>query len=880
MNTPKTSLYQLDNGLRILVLPRSHVPKVSVQLWYAVGSKDEKDGEKGIAHLIEHMLFKGTEKLSESDINLITHKLSGSCNAFTSYDYTGYLFDFPSQHWHYALQILCDTMENASFKDELLTSELKAVIQELKMYKDDYISTITEQMLGAIFQGHPYHHPIIGYKHDLWSLSREKLVNFYKKYYIPRNATLIVVGDVLPDDVLKQAQKYFGSLPSGNAIIKQENYFSPDVRTQSVTIYRDIQQPFVLYSWVLPGVSAKKDFIIDTLSWILSSGKGSRLYKKLVNEMELATDVEGFFYDLFEHGMFFIRVHPTSEKNIQKIAMVIEQELTSLIRDGVQECELERAVKKISADYLHMAEDNQKYAYGLGKYLLATGDPDFFINYVNLLQTALVEKTLGKQVQELVREYARPTLMNCGSVFPVSEQDREYWLHFQELSDTEDERVLKGRVREGVVEDGRAVDAIEVLQQKLFAFPQPEKFILDNGLTVIMHHMPTVAKTELLIDTKTKHYYDPENKLGLGEYAAQLMLEGTQQRPGNSFSDWTESLGMNIDNSAGQLSVSVLSTDLEQGLEAAHQILTQATFDEEAVEQIRSRITSEIKELWDSPTRFISLLAREAVYKQHPYHKSNMGSLDSISRITRNDLINYYKKTSSPHEARLIIVGDLSEKDVKNLVLKKLGLWQGDKIADLTYPSLSVEAGKNINYPMARDQVVLGYAGVSVNRLSPDYDVLFLYDQIFTGGVLHSMSSRLFDLREQSGLFYTIGGSLVHRVDTQPGMIFIKTIVSPDRLIEAENAIERVLDTGIDTVTEQELESARQAIVCGLLDLASTQAQTAGLLLAQDIYDFSHTYFAKRADMLAKITLADLKNTVKKYISSKKLVKIRVGRVA
>ena len=127
----------LKNGLTVLVLPSSNIPKVSVQLWYNVGSKDEQSGQKGIAHLIEHMIFKGTKKLSESDINLIVNKLSGYCNAFTSYDYTGYLFDFPSEHWHESLPMLADCMKNCTMKEDFLNSELKAVIQELKMYKDN-----------------------------------------------------------------------------------------------------------------------------------------------------------------------------------------------------------------------------------------------------------------------------------------------------------------------------------------------------------------------------------------------------------------------------------------------------------------------------------------------------------------------------------------------------------------------------------------------------------------------------------------------------------------------------------------------------------------------------------------------------------------------
>src|SRR3990170_7174781 len=203
---------KLDNGLTVLVYPRHSIPKVSTQLWYNVGSKDEKTGEKGLAHLLEHMIFKGTKRLSESDINLITTKLSGSCNAFTSYDYTGYLFDFPTQNWKHSIEILANCMTNCTFKEELLNSELKAVIQELKMYRDYYSSGLMEELVSTIYSDHPYHHPIIGYKQDLWNITRESLLEFYHKHYTPNNATLVVVGDVEPNEVFNTANEYFGHI--------------------------------------------------------------------------------------------------------------------------------------------------------------------------------------------------------------------------------------------------------------------------------------------------------------------------------------------------------------------------------------------------------------------------------------------------------------------------------------------------------------------------------------------------------------------------------------------------------------------------------------------------------------------------------------------
>jgi len=206
------------------VYPLSATSKVSTQLWYHVGSKDKCSGEKGLTHFLEHMLFKGTERMAESDINLFSHKLSGYCNAFTSYDTTIYLFDMPSQHWHVVLPVFVDCMQHARLDQEHINSELKTVIQELKMYRDEYSGHLFDELVSTIFADHPYHYPTIGFKHNLWNLKREALSQFYRTHYIPNNATLVIVGNVNPDEVYRCVKMEFGGL-KGNPDYKKRVFY-------------------------------------------------------------------------------------------------------------------------------------------------------------------------------------------------------------------------------------------------------------------------------------------------------------------------------------------------------------------------------------------------------------------------------------------------------------------------------------------------------------------------------------------------------------------------------------------------------------------------------------------------------------------------------
>lgn len=871
----KVSKHVLSNGLTVLAVSQKIIPKVSIQLWYNVGSKDEKQSEKGIAHLIEHMIFKGTEKLSESDINLITHKLSGSCNAFTSHDYTGYMFDFPSQNWSEALNILADCMKNCTFKKEFLDSEFKAVIQELKMYKDDYVTSIIENMFPGIFYDHPYLHPIIGYKQDLWNLNRQELVNFYKKHYIPNNAALIVVGDVDAKEVFDLAEKAFGEILPELSYKKDKFYHTVDLRSTSVTLYRELKQPIILLAFVIPGIREKKDYLVEAFSWILGNGKGSRLYKKLVDEMQLLTELETFAYDLFEYSLFFIKLQPKKLDDLDKILGIIKSEIEDLALNGSTPAELKRAIKKTEVEYLHLMENTQKQAYGIGKYFLATSNENYIYEFVDYPK----DNDLNEEIKQLAINYFRPSSMHIGKVLPVDSKEKPICKIIQDISDQEDAKVLRGRLREAEVEGGVAVNLIKSKEAKAFEFPKAEKFYLSNGLKVLYAYNDYLPKIDLILDFKAKFYYDPDVHQGIENFVFDMFLEGTEKYNATTFADILESNGMLFSATNGQIKMSMLQDDLEKGLELLNEILCKLSIEETAVEKIRAQILSDIDNYWDSPTEFFSQIARETVYKDHPFSKSPIGSDKSISYISRDDLKSYYKKYISPKGARLSVVGNVDIKNLKQNLEKYLGSWIGQEIPDLNFVKLDFVKKKEINYPIVRDQVVLGYVGLSVDRRSPEYDKLLLFDQIFGGGVLGSMSSRLFDLRERTGLFYTISGSVINKATKQPGMIVIKTLVSNDSLADAQKVIENAIDTVADTLEPQELIDAKNALINSLVDNFATSLNIAQAILAQDFYDFPDNYFDIRAQELSSISLEQVQHVVKKYLSNDKLAKIRIGRV-
>ena len=864
----------LANGMTVLVRPVQTLPKVSLQIWYQVGGKDEKSGEKGIAHLIEHMIFKGTKQLSESDINVITHMLSGSTNAFTSYDYTGYLFNLPKQHWHEALFIFADSMQNVAFKDDHLNSEMKAVIQELKMNRDNYTRSLIMEMLASIFPDHPYHYPVIGFKQDLFDVHADRLRDFYKKHYWPNNATLVIVGDVDPEDAFEQAKKYFEKIPANKDYKKEEFYHNKDLIAHNVTIYRDVQQPTGVVAYVIPGANTKNEHLLNVVDLILGEGKGSRLYRKLVDETQLATSLSCFSFLLFEHGIFFIAYEPKNIQDIPKINKLIQEEIDSIVKNGLTDIEFTRALKQARMAYYGLLESIETQAREIGKAYLATGDENFAFHFLDK-----PKNEVEAQIKDLFATYFKPAFMHTGTILPLSDQDKKEWTKMQKESDEYDVKFLAARPRSTQIEAPLYAKKIKPKEATFFDFPKASNLTLSNGLKVLYYNNPSTPKINLILSLKARDFYDSQKLPGIYNFLTSVMQEGTKNYTAAQLAQELESRGMSLSIAPGLMSMSMLSADLQKGLELLEEVITSPRFDTAEIEKVRVQLLAEIKNFWDTPAAFSKQLISETVYKGHPYSKNIIGTKESIEKITKKDLIELHKELISPDGARLAIVGDISNYDLKQVLEKSLGSWKGPKVADVEFPKLEPVKPCQVIHPINRDQIVLCFAGLSVTRLNPDFDKLLLFDQIFGGGALGSLHSKLFQLREQSGLFYTISGSLVAASDEQPGMVLVTTIVSLDRLEEAEKAIKQVIQNAVDEITPEELQEAKHAIINYIVNNFATNKSMAGIFLSLDRFGFPRDYYDTRAQKISAITLDQVKEAVKKVLNNESMFTLKVGRL-
>ncbi|MBU1007883.1 insulinase family protein [Candidatus Dependentiae bacterium] len=867
---------KLSNGMNILVRPSRTIPEVAVQLWYNVGSKDEQEGERGMAHLIEHMIFKGTKKLSESDIDLITIKLGGYANAFTSSDYTAYVFKLPSNVWSEALQVLSDCMCCARFDPQMLNSELHAVIQELKLYKDNYEEALIEKMSAGIFSPHPYHHPIIGYKHDLLGLDRDSLYAFYKKHYHPANATLVVTGDVKREEVFAYAEKYFGKIPSPSGYEKKKNNFVDDIFNVTVNLPREVDNPWAFYTYPVPGFSSGDTYLINMIEFLLAKGRSSRLYEKLVNETKIATTVGCFTLEMFEKSLLIFYVQPINIESLPRIEALIEEEFKAVTQESIEEWEFLSIKKKAEIGYYSLLENVERQAELIGGSFLATGKVTYIDSYMGA-----VKKVRRNDIAKGVATYLKPFRQHKGYLLPANDEEKFRWMELQKKSDALDKEILKRCKRTTPIEPGRFVIKVKDKPLPEFRYPIPKAFVLDNGLEVLFYHRPATPKLSLLLSFKADYLHEPTELGGMSRFVSQLLREGTKRSSAKELNRYLEAHGIILSTASGFVGLDLLNQDLDKGLTILREILMEPAFAPDSIEKIRQQMLMELQEYWDSPMAFVGTLAREIVYKGHPYSKNRFGYKECVSTFSRDQIVDFYNEYLTPQEALFVMVGDLSgydENKLRRLLEKHLGSWKGKQVDDLFFPEITYSEPKMVHHEINRDQVVLALAAPSVSRVDNNYDAMSILDFVFTGSGL-SMSSRLFQLREQTGLFYTIGGSLVHGAGRAPGMMFIKTMVSVDKVGVAQNLIKKSMKNLRENgISHEELFVASKALMTASTRIFESNSHIAKTYLFLKRCGINLDLFDKRSAILSILKVGAINSTARRYCRENILSTIRVGR--
>jgi zinc protease len=358
----------LDNGLTVITKELHDKPVVAAIIWYRVGSRDEELGQTGKSHFLEHMLFKGTPKYGKGEIDLLTLKNGGANNAFTWLDFTAYYFTFASDRWQTALEIEADRMRNTTFAEEEFESEKQVVEEELRIGLDGPWEALENEVWATAFRQHPYHWPTVGWLDDLESATGADMKAYYDKWYHPRNATLVLVGDFNREEILARVETLFAAIPAGPEAQQRRIIEPPQRGEKRVVVKKETPVERLLVGFHAPPIAHPDAYVCQIIEAVLSTGRSSRLYQRLVERDQSVTSASANFHDHIDPSLFYFKAELKPGFALAAVEQAIYDEIDRLKHEPVAEAELEKARRQIEADLVMSHEEPLQQAMLLGQF--------------------------------------------------------------------------------------------------------------------------------------------------------------------------------------------------------------------------------------------------------------------------------------------------------------------------------------------------------------------------------------------------------------------------------------------------------------------------------------------------------------------------------
>jgi zinc protease len=365
----------LANGLKLLLLEEHKAPVAVFQIWYRVGSRNESLGRTGLSHLLEHMMFKGTEKLGPEEYSKIIQRNGGNTNAFTTQDYTTYFATIASDRIGVVTELEADRLGHLKLTDEQYVPERQVVMEERRLRTEDNpVSALFEQISAAAYSAHPYGWPIIGWMEDVRQSTVEDLKDYFKTYYTPNNAVIVAVGDFDAKQLAAEIAGTFESLPAGSAPPTVRAIEPPQQGQRRVALRREAQLPFVGIAYHVPNLRSPDAAALEVLAAVLAGGKSARLYRELVYRQRLAREVgANADYTAVDPGLFALYGQPLPGKKVAELEKAILAEVTKLQKAAPSARELEKAKNGIEAGFVFAQDSGFYQGLLLGQYEMAGG---------------------------------------------------------------------------------------------------------------------------------------------------------------------------------------------------------------------------------------------------------------------------------------------------------------------------------------------------------------------------------------------------------------------------------------------------------------------------------------------------------------------------
>jgi zinc protease len=871
--------YRLANGLEVILSQDKTLPLVAVDIWYHVGAANEEPGRTGFAHLFEHMMFTGTKHIARGVAEKLLEGVGGTdSNASTSFDRTNYYDTVPSNQLELALWTHADRMGYLldSLDQTALSNQQDVVRNERRQSVENRpYGIVDEAIFHALFPpGHPYRPEIIGSHLDIQEASLGDIRDFFKHYYRPNNATLTLVGDFDTAAAKRLVQKYFGSFRRGPEV-PQPSVVTPALTSEKrLTVTDRIELERLDLAWLTAPRFKPGDAELAIAGYILAGGKSSRLFKKLVYDLQVAQEVSASQDPYALTSIFEIEAVARSGHTAAELQPLIDAELDRLASEPPAEAEVESARNQIERSLyqsLQKVGGSGGRADLLNTYNHYTGDPGYLPKDVERY-SRVTPADVQRVVREVLRKDARVVVL---AVRGDKQLD----------PDPPAPKMAKNPGTEAINADERWRNAVpKGGPARAPVLPAPQSFVLANGLKVLYlqrQNLPIVS-AQLVVDAG-RSAGDPLLP-GVSDFTAAMLEEGTTSRNSQQLSDELEHLGASYaaqtQRDVTSLEIDALARNFPDALSLLADMAQHPSFPVDEVERQRKSRLSSIAELRENGGALADAALARALYgPAHPYGSSTIGTEESVQRIGEADLRSLWQRHFRPDTAALIVVGAIDGASLKALVERQWGAWQpaGSATAAPTGapPAKAAPSTARVIIVDKPDspQTALRIGRIGTVRTTPDFAAMQVLNEAFGG----AYTSRLnLDLREDKGYTYGIGSRFAY--GRMPAPFAIRTSVRSDvSAPSVEEVFVQLKRVTSSPLAADELKRARGSLTQSLPGLFETNEATAGSFADLFAYGLPLDYYRKLPAQFNAVTAPALEALARRYLDPAGMVVILVG---
>jgi zinc protease len=848
-------IFRLNNGLEV-VLEENHVaPVVAFQAWVKIGSADEPPKLAGIAHVFEHMLFKGTKRRGVGEIAREVEGSGGEINAWTSHDETVYHLVLASRFFDAGLDILADTLQNASFDPAEFDRERHVVLEEIKQGLDDPERQAGQGLFHAAFDQHPYGRPIIGTEATVGRLRREDLVAFFSKCYVASNLTLVVVGDFDADSARQKITRAFASLPEGvPASTRPKQAEQSQLRV--VVAARDVKETQLLLGFHTPAINHADVPALDLLAVALGQGDSSRLNLEVVRNRQLVTNTSAYLFSARDPGLMVVAASLPPGR-VDEATRALLDEILRLSREEMAQEELAKARTILESDRVYDKETVQGHARKLGFFTAIAGDVGFEDRYL-----ASVQKLTPADLKRVAAQYLQVPNLTIFVQLPEPKTDKQ--------------RAKTDKITASIK---KIAEAAEARADARFA----RATAAGEGDRVVTHVFPSGLKLLVLRDASVPIVavratwvgglrYEDERSNGISHMLAALLSRGTKTRSAEQIMHEVEGMAGSISGYSGRNSLGLqaefLSRYLERGFDLMTDCLLNAVFSEEELDKERRIVIDDIRAQEDNLGQVSFRLFHSGMWKKHPYRFDPLGTADSVAGFTRRKLLQHFRRFYAINNLTLAVVGDV---DPNRVIAKVATLFADASEAGAKQPEVTVEPAaegpRQVFKFMAKEQahVVLGFPGVTF--ANPDRFSLEILAHVLSG-----QGGRLFsEIREKRALAYRVSAFSLEGMD--PGYFAVYVATSPERVEEAVHAIRQELKAVSENgISADELQRAQRYLIGTHAIGLQRKSAIAAALAFYEAYGQGWRSYRLYGDNIMKVTVADVVRVARKYLDPKREV--------